>query len=326
MISKEIWKSIDDFPSYEVSNLGQIRNKNTKHIKTAFHDNDGYLKVTLMNCANGKKQCCRKSVHRLVATSFLGDHPDLQVNHINGIKDDNQVDNLEWVTNSQNVKHAYDSGIRKPSGGRGPIRKIQVIETGEVYDNLHECARAIKSDSGRLSRALNGEGRAIKGFHVRYAQKVRAPFLYDYQMNAVKQMHNGCILNGGVGSGKSRTGLFYYFKENGGWIDEYGYRRMKKPKDLYIITTAMKRDTLEWNKELAQFSISTDPKANFYNNKVVIDSWNNIKKYIDVKNAFFLLDEQKVCGSGAWVKAFLKIAKQNDWILLSATAGDVWSD
>ena len=154
------------------------------------------------------------------------------------------------------------------------------------------------------------------------------PFLYSYQMDAVNRMFNGCILNGGVGSGKSRTGLFYYFKEQGGWIDENGYTPMKKPKDLYIITTAMKRDKLEWEGELANYILSTDPKKNALNGHVniKIDSWNNIQKYIDVTGAFFIFDEDRVTGSGAWVKAFLKIGKSNDWVILSATAGDVWLD
>lgn len=152
------------------------------------------------------------------------------------------------------------------------------------------------------------------------------PFLYPYQMNAVKKMKNGCILNGGVGSGKSRTSLFYYFKENGGWIDKNGYKPMKNPKDLYIITTARKRDTLEWEGELTHFLLSTDQELNYYKNKVIIDSWNNIKKYKDVAGAFFIFDEQRVVGSGAWVKAFLNIARKNKWILLSATPGDTWND
>lgn len=152
------------------------------------------------------------------------------------------------------------------------------------------------------------------------------PFLYPFQMEAVKKAFNGCIFNGSVGSGKSRTGLFYYFKEQGGWIDENGYIPMKKPKDLYIITTAMKRDKLEWPGELAHFRMCDKPELNYYKNKIVIDSWNNIKKYIDVKNAFFIFDEQRVVGSGSWVKSFLKITKNNDWILLSATAGDRWED
>ena len=156
-------------------------------------------------------------------------------------------------------------------------------------------------------------------------KKEKKPFLYDYQMNAVKKMRNGCILNGGVGSGKSRTGLYYYFKENGGSFDP-NYKPMdRKPQDLYIITTAMKRDSLEWVGELANYRISPHPEHNtFYGNTVVIDSWNNIKKYADITGAFFIFDEDRVTGSGAWVKSFLKIARGNNWIILSATPGDTW--
>lgn len=156
--------------------------------------------------------------------------------------------------------------------------------------------------------------------------KTKKPFLYDYQYDAVDNMKNGCILNGGVGSGKSRTALYYYFKEQGGSIVSE-YIPMKKPKDLYIITTARKRDTFEWEGELAHFLMSThEDKNELYDNKIMVDSWNNIKKYADVTNAFFIFDEQRVVGYGAWTKAFLKIAKHNDWILLSATPGDTWSD
>lgn len=151
------------------------------------------------------------------------------------------------------------------------------------------------------------------------------PFLYDYQMDAVNNMRNGCILNGGVGSGKSRTGLYYYFKEQGGSINQ-DYVPMKNPKDLYIITTAMKRDSLEWEGELTYFLLSKNPEVNYYKNKVVIDSWNNIKKYKDVYSAFFIFDEDRVTGSGVWVKTFLNIARKNNWIILSATPGDQWSD
>ena len=140
-------------------------------------------------------------------------------------------------------------------------------------------------------------------------------------------MKNGCILNGDIGSGKSRTGLYYYFKENGGSIDQDYIPMKHKPKDLYIITTAMKRDSFEWEKELIPYRLSPKPDENqFYGNKVVIDSWNNIKKYIDVKDSFFIFDEDRVTGSGVWVKSFLKIAKNNNWIILSATPGDTWSD
>ena len=148
--------------------------------------------------------------------------------------------------------------------------------------------------------------------------------LRDYQIEAIKKMHNGCILCGGVGSGKSRTSLGYYYICNGGNL-ETGCR-MQNPKDLYIITTARKRDTLEWESELPYYLLSTDPSDPPYFNKVVIDSWNNIKKYTDVTNSFFIFDEQRVVGKGVWVKSFLKITKSNEWILLSATPGDTWSD
>lgn len=128
--------------------------------------------------------------------------------------------------------------------------------------------------------------------------------LYDYQQDAVDRLRNGSILCGGVGSGKSRTSLAYYHK-------------VARTKDLYIITTARKRDTKEWEDEVEPFGIKR---------KVVIDSWNNIGKYKDIVDAFFIFDEQRVVGYGAWVKSFLKITRVNEWILLSATPGDTWQD
>lgn len=151
-------------------------------------------------------------------------------------------------------------------------------------------------------------------------------FLYDHQKDAISKMFTGCILNGGVGSGKSRTALAYYFIQEGGELDPYLSMRIP-PRDLYIITTARKRDTCDWEKELAPFLLSTHPEKNqYYGNKVVVDSWNNIKKYTEVTDAFFIFDEDRVTGSGAWVKAFLKISKNNEWIILSATPGDKYED
>lgn len=150
--------------------------------------------------------------------------------------------------------------------------------------------------------------------------------LRDYQQEAIEKMHNGCILCGDVGSGKSRTSIAYYFKEQGGELYSDDYTPMNEPRDLYIITTARKRDTLEWEQELAPFLLSTHEDLNYYNNKVTVDSWNNVYKYIDRYGAFFIFDEQRVVGSGSWVKAFLKIAVKNQWILLSATPGDKWHD
>ena len=148
--------------------------------------------------------------------------------------------------------------------------------------------------------------------------------LYAHQQEALDKLHNGAILNGTVGSGKSITGLAYYFtKVCNGNLDTL---EMGKKIDIYIITTAMKRDKKEWDAECARYLLSTDPAKCYHGVKVVIDSWNNIKKYEGVSGAFFLFDEQRVVGNGAWVKAFLKIAKANQWILLSGTPGDSYMD
>lgn len=150
--------------------------------------------------------------------------------------------------------------------------------------------------------------------------------LYPSQLEAIKKMHNGCILCGDVGTGKSRAALGYYFKQNGGEI-EGDYSPMKnKPQDLYIITTARKRDSREWELDMAPFLLSSDKEQNLYSNTIIVDSWNNIQKYVGIKDGFFIFDEQRVVGKGAWVKAFLKITKVNKWILCTATPGDNWED
>ena len=150
--------------------------------------------------------------------------------------------------------------------------------------------------------------------------------LYNHQKEALRHMHNGCILCGGVGSGKSRTSLAYYMQTQCGKLDPYILAK-SHPKDLYIITTARKRDTLEWEAELSPFLMSTDPEQNkMMGNKVIIDSWNNIGKYARITNAFFIFDEQRVVGYGKWSKTFIHISKNNEWILLSATPADRWED
>lgn len=150
--------------------------------------------------------------------------------------------------------------------------------------------------------------------------------LYEHQKQALARMKTGCILNGGTGSGKSITALAYYFTKEGGSLNPYKPMKLH-PRDLYIITTARKRDTLEWEQELCPFLLSTHSEKNtLYGNKVVVDSWNNITKYKDVKDSFFIFDEDRVTGNGVWVKTFLILAKHNDWIILSATPGDKYED
>lgn len=154
--------------------------------------------------------------------------------------------------------------------------------------------------------------------------------LYDYQIDAVNRLRTGSILCGGVGSGKSRTAIAYYlFRVCRGSVPVNGngdIEFMENPLDLYIITTARKRDTMEWEEECSPFLLNTNSNLNSNKTKLIVDSWNNIKKYKDVTNAFFIFDEQKVTGYGTWAKTFLKIAKHNRWIMLSATPGDTWSD
>ena len=154
--------------------------------------------------------------------------------------------------------------------------------------------------------------------------------LFEHQLKAIEKIKNGNILVGGVGSGKSRTAIAYYFnKVCGGRFkneENTDYSPMTNPKDLYIITTARKRDTLDWEKECIPFCLSTEESLCVSGTRVVIDSWNNITKYAAVKDAFFIFDEQRIVGNGVWVKSFLKIAKSNAWILLSATPGDCWMD
>lgn len=154
--------------------------------------------------------------------------------------------------------------------------------------------------------------------------------LRDYQIDAINNLKNGSILCGGVGSGKSRTSLAYFYEKvclgklkiNGEGFD----RKPIYPRDLYIITTAKKRDSKEWEHECAHFGLSTNKDISIAGIKVTIDSWNNIKKYTKIYGAFFLFDEQRVVGKGAWVKAFLQISRKNEWILASATPGDKWED
>ena len=149
--------------------------------------------------------------------------------------------------------------------------------------------------------------------------------LHPHQVEGVAKMRNGCILYGDVGVGKTITSLAYYFtKVCGGEINKWG--SMQTPKDVYVITTAKVRDSKGFELQAAQYGVHTDPNLSTNGVKITVDSWNNLHKYVEVQDAFFIFDEQRVVGYGAWSRAFIKVAKSNGWILLSATPGDTWLD
>lgn len=156
------------------------------------------------------------------------------------------------------------------------------------------------------------------GVEVRYE-------LRPHQLEAIQKLRNGSVLAGGVGVGKTFTALAYYAQiVCGGHLDRTG--PMLYPKDLIVITTAKKRDSLDWYNEGLHLGLSRDPESSYSRSEFTVDSWNNIGKYVDREGAFFIFDEQRLVGTGAWVKAFLRIAKHNEWILLSGTPGDTWLD
>lgn len=297
----EKWKDIDGFPDYKISSEGKIlRISKNYYLKPCLDKSIGYFVVNLYDT---KGRPHRKFLHRLIAEAFIPNPENKRtVNHIDGNKSNNELSNLEWATDSENMLHAFSHGLCENT--RKSAYKQQKI--------LSKKPRTKKQiESARRNITLTNKKRRTRDF------------LYFHQKEALKKMFNGCVLNGTVGSGKSRVGLYYYFQRNGGSIDPEYIPMSPRPMDLYILTTAKKRNDLEWEGELAPFLLSTDPKQNkFYGNKIVVDSWQNIKKYDSIDDAFFIFDENKINGKGAWAKSFLKITKHNEWIILSASNGD----
>lgn len=385
----EMWRPVVGASNrYDVSDLGRVRDRTLNRVTTGtFDTSKGYMMVGI-NMDDGIRR--NKGVHVLVAEAFIPNPENKpMVNHEDTNKTNNKVSNLSWVTNSENMLHAFENGLcentraaayeqikrlqampktdRQRESARENIIKInkrpktekqletsrnninspicreranesrfdrhppiRLVETGEIFRSQRELAELLGISESLICAYLKGRKPNNSEYHFEYVTEPAIelkPFLYPHQQEAVTKMFDGCILNGGVGSGKSITGLYYYFQSYGGRKEDiHDYVPMVDPPDLYIITTAKKRNDLEWQGDMAPFLLSTTAEVNYYNNKVTVDSWQNIQKYVDVKGAFFMFDEDHVTGSGAWVKAFLKIAKSNRWIILSASPGDRWED
>lgn len=339
----EKWMDIPECDGYQVSNMGRARccrdNRgkltDTYRIIKPSIDKDGYYRIDVSKFNEFPRKQYHKRLNCLVCELFNGPslEPGMIVDHKDDNKWNNKASNLQWVTPAHNSTLASKSGLYK-------TKLVRIKETGEIFNSIKECADALNVSPSNISVHINNPHThpIVRGVHIECllddsdnnSSSKGTNFLYPHQNKAIKKMFSGCILNGGTGSGKSRTALYWYFSKNGGYIGNKEYKPMKpNPPDLYIITTAKKRSDLEWEEELIPFHLFPDKETKlteYYENKVVIDSWQCIKKYQDVRDAVFIFDEDKLTGKGAWCKAFLKISEHNEWIILSASPGDVWQD
>lgn len=161
----EIWLAIEKYPKYEVSSNGQVRNKNTGQVLKPRPASNNYLRVCLYDNANDKPK--DELVHRLVADTFFdGNHNGLDVNHIDGVKDNNFIGNLEWCTRSENLKHCYRTGLRDSPHNR--CRPIRIVETGEIFDSVRECARYLGCEHSNISLCLHGKQQSCYGYHFEF--------------------------------------------------------------------------------------------------------------------------------------------------------------
>ena len=165
------WHKIKGFESYEVSNTGKIRRNGHEKAVT---DYNGYYHVDLYR--NGKR--ITKRINRLVAETFIPNPLNLpEVNHKDGNKHNNSVNNLEWVTKSENMKHAFRSGLAKPSygmlGKKNPNagrkgKPFRIVETNEIFKTSLECEKKKGLNNRHINDCLKGRQKTHRGFHFEY--------------------------------------------------------------------------------------------------------------------------------------------------------------
>lgn len=160
----ELWREWPQDPRIKVSNEGHVVSykRGAPYRLKVGHTHNGYQRVSA--------DLEQRLVHRLVAETWIPNSNNYEeVNHINGDKDDNRVENLEWVTHSENMRHAFRTGLKKHTGGRKPT-PIRIPETGEVFESIHECARRIGGDPSHISDCLAGKRLSHRGYHFEYAE------------------------------------------------------------------------------------------------------------------------------------------------------------
>lgn len=158
---EEIWKNINDFPGYQVSNMGRVRSwlnyggrivDNYHVLAPIVNKRTGYWKVNLNR--DGNSYSCY--IHTLVADAFCGGRqPGLEVNHNDGNKANNCYSNLSWTTRSENIKHAFATGLKTAIKSRSNSVSVKIVETGEIFDTITDCAKAVGNRRDKISQCVD---------------------------------------------------------------------------------------------------------------------------------------------------------------------------